>query len=86
MASFFFIAIFCQGFGNIVAFCIQKMHGLADLNGWQWIFVIEGIFTVLLGILAYLYVPDFPDRNRFLTPEQTAVSLLSSFLPGEQPG
>jgi MFS family permease len=51
------------------------MHGLAGLNGWQWIFIIEGIVTVVLGILAYLYAPDFPDRNTFLTPEQTTVGL-----------
>ncbi len=37
--------------------------------------IIEGAFTIFLGLITYLYVPDFPDKNRFLTPEQTAVVL-----------
>lgn len=30
---------------------------------------------MFLGIVAYFFIPDFPDRNRFLSPEQTALVL-----------
>lgn len=42
---------------------------------WQWIFVIEGIFTVVLGLLTWILAPDFPDKDRFLTTEQTKMVL-----------
>ena len=37
--------------------------------------VIEGLITLLLGAVMWFLIPDFPDRNDFLTPEQTALVL-----------
>ncbi|KAJ2928711.1 hypothetical protein H1R20_g8390, partial [Candolleomyces eurysporus] len=45
------------------------------LNGWQWIFLLEGLLTIVLGVLTWLFVPDFPGRNTFLTAEQTKMIL-----------
>lgn len=37
--------------------------------------IIEGAFTLFLGILSWFFIPDFPHKNRFLTVEQTEVVL-----------
>lgn len=54
----------------------MHMQGLANLNGWRWIFIIEGIITCCLGIAAYWLLVDFPDSKRetwsFLTPREKA--------------
>ena len=54
----------------------MQMAGLGDLNGWSWIFIIEGIITCLLGIAAYWLLVDFPDSTRktwsFLTDREKA--------------
>ena len=42
----------------------MQMKGLAGLNGWRWIFIIEGLMTVLLGIAGYWLLVDFPDSKR----------------------
>ena len=42
----------------------MQMAGLANLNGWRWIFIIEGILTILLGIAGYWLLVDFPDSKR----------------------
>ncbi len=42
----------------------MQMAGIAGLNGWRWIFIIEGIMTVLLGIAGYWLLVDFPDSKR----------------------
>ncbi|EAQ83273.1 hypothetical protein CHGG_09677 [Chaetomium globosum CBS 148.51] len=42
----------------------MQMGGLAGLNGWRWIFIIEGIITVLLGFVGYWLLVDFPDAKR----------------------
>lgn len=34
------------------------MRGIAGLSGWQWLFILEGIFTVLIGFTFLLFFPD----------------------------
>lgn len=43
---------------------IMQMAGIAGLNGWRWIFIIEGLLTVLIGIAGYWLLVDFPDSQR----------------------
>lgn len=38
------------------------MAGLQGLNGWQWIFIIEGVLTQVVAILAWFLIVDFPDK------------------------
>ena len=42
------------------------------LRGWQWLFIIEGIPSVLLGIVTWFYLTDRPDKADWLTAEQKA--------------
>ena len=42
----------------------------ADLLARQ-IFLLFGVITIGLGIIAFFCIVDFPDKNTFLTPEQT---------------
>lgn len=39
-------------------------------KGWQWVFLIEGIPSVLFGIVTWFYLPDFPHTAKFLTEEE----------------
>lgn len=75
LAAFYMISLTIAGFAPILAYCISLLDGKRGIAGWSWIFIIEGALTIFLGIITFLYVPDFPDKNRFLTPEQTAVVL-----------
>jgi hypothetical protein len=50
----------------------RHAHELFSDPGHQ---IIEGAITVLLGILVYFFVSDFPDKNTFLTPKQTELVL-----------
>ena len=38
------------------------MNGVGRLSGWRWIFIIEGIITVVLGFISYFVIIDFPDK------------------------
>ena len=48
------------------------MRGVGGLNGWRWIFIIEGLLTVLVSVLAYLFIPNYPSTSTFLTPPERA--------------
>ncbi|MGC5808934.1 MFS transporter [Ralstonia pseudosolanacearum] len=47
--------------------------GAGGLAGWQWMFLAEGIPSILLGIAAYGYLVDKPADARWLTDAQKAV-------------
>jgi MFS family permease len=58
-------------FGGILAFGINNMNGLGGQEGWRWIFYIEGIVTVIVAVLAFFFINDFPsDRPKFLTESE----------------
>jgi sugar phosphate permease len=46
------------------------MNGVAGYEGWRWIFIIEGLMTVVVGIFCWWMVFDFPDTARFLTADE----------------
>jgi sugar phosphate permease len=43
------------------------------MHGWQWLFIIEGIPSVLAGIFAYFYMTDRPEEAKWLTDTDRAV-------------
>ncbi|TPX46534.1 hypothetical protein SeMB42_g03648 [Synchytrium endobioticum] len=57
-------------FGGLLASAISFMNGLGGLRGWQWLFLLEGIPSIILGIFTYWVLPDFPQTAAFLTPEE----------------
>ncbi|RDB25238.1 putative transporter C11D3.18C [Hypsizygus marmoreus] len=75
LAGFYLVSIFLGGFSSIFAYALTLLHGKGGLGGWQWIFIIEGAITIGLGLLTFLFVPDFPDKNKFLTREETKLIL-----------
>src|ERR1700744_1939481 len=67
--------------GAPVSGLLLGLDGAMGLKGWQWLFVIEGIPTVLLGVVAWFYLTDRPAKADWLSAEQKA--WLSSRLESE---
>jgi len=67
--------------GAPVSGLLLGLDGALGLKGWQWLFVIEGIPSVLLGIVTWFYLTDRPEHARWLSAEQKA--WLSSRLNAE---
>ena len=55
---------------GLLAAAIAKMDGIGNLAGWRWIFILEGIATVLLGGLAAVFLPADINSAPFLTNEE----------------
>lgn len=68
-ALFFSAAALAGSFGGLLAAGIQKMDGIGGIKGWAWIFILEGLLTVVAGIASFWMVHDFPDEAKFLSPE-----------------
>ena len=51
LAIFFSAATLAGAFGGLLARGILEMRGVGGLAGWRWLFIIEGILTVLIGMI-----------------------------------
>ena len=61
--------------GPIAGFIMSRMEGVGSLTNWQWLFLLEGIPSVLAGFLVILYLPEKPiNANWLSTKEKQAVS------------
>ena len=49
MAIFFSAATAAGAFGGLLAYGIMRMDGIANLGGWAWIFILEGLATFIIG-------------------------------------
>jgi ACS family tartrate transporter-like MFS transporter len=49
---------------------LLQLSGLGHLSGWQWLFLVEGLPSVLLGIVALVYLTDRPEDARWLSKVQ----------------
>jgi len=71
-AIFFSAAALAGSFGGLLAAAIAKMKNIGGLYGWSWIFILEGLATVILGVISYWMVHDFPDEAKFLSTDDRA--------------
>lgn len=70
MAIFFSAATAAGAFGGLLARGIMEMRGVSGLSGWQWIFILEGILTVIVAFSAFKLMHDYPATAKFLNPEE----------------
>ncbi|KAJ7173592.1 major facilitator superfamily domain-containing protein [Mycena filopes] len=68
IAFYFSAATLAGAFGGLLAFGIEKMNGLGGLHGWSWIFLLEGLATVIVSLVAFWAMSDYPATATFLTP------------------
>lgn len=66
---YFCSVIVASAFGGLLASAIAEMDGVRGLSNWRWIFILEGIFTILTAIAAFFFVSDFPSGAKWL-PEK----------------
>ncbi len=71
--AFFMIAMpVTSALGAIFSGYILKLDGFHGLHGWQWLFMLEGLPSALLGIAVWLYLSDTPEQASWLTPAERA--------------
>lgn len=68
-AIFFSAAAIAGSFGGLLAAAITQMHGVGGKAGWAWIFILEGLVTIIVGVISIWMVHDFPDQATFLSEE-----------------
>lgn len=59
--------------GPLAGWIMTSMNGMNGMHGWQWLFVIEGIPSVLAGIFAFFYMTDKPEQARWLSDSEKRI-------------
>ncbi|KAJ0121103.1 inner membrane transport protein yfav [Diaporthe amygdali] len=69
-------AFYCTGaisgaFSGLLAAAITQMDGVGGYEGWRWIFIIEGLMTVVIGVITVFCLVDLPSNStRWLSPDE----------------
>jgi ACS family tartrate transporter-like MFS transporter len=56
--------------GPLTGALLQYLDRWAGLAGWQWVFLLEGLPAVALGVVTLFYLTDRPEEADWLTPQE----------------
>ncbi|KPI35872.1 High-affinity nicotinic acid transporter [Cyphellophora attinorum] len=72
LALFYTASAFSGAFSGLLAFAIAKMDGARGIEGWRWIFLIEGAVTVATGLVVPFLITDSPESASWLSDDEKA--------------
>ena len=71
-ALFMAAAPISTAIGSPISAALLDMHGVMGLAGWQWIFIIEAIPALILGVIVFFYMTDKPEQAKWLPDDERA--------------
>jgi len=83
LGLFYFGAPLALVVGGPISGVLLQIPAASGLQGWQWMFLIEGLLAVIVGIGAFFYLPDRPQNAAWLAEIQKS-SLLKELSAEEQ--
>lgn len=69
----FVSAAIAGALGGLLAYGIGHMDGVAGMRGWRWILIIEGLPSVVLGVVTYFVLPNDAPTAWFLDEREKAL-------------
>ncbi|KAK5115856.1 hypothetical protein LTR85_009450 [Meristemomyces frigidus] len=69
--SYLFVCTAISGaFGGLLAYAILHMDGVDGEAGWKWVYIIEGLFSIVVAAAVWFGLPNDPSNAYFLKPEE----------------
>ena len=56
--------------GSPVSSALLEMHGVLGLKGWQWLFLMEAVPALILGLVVFFYMTDRPEQAKWLPADE----------------
>jgi ACS family tartrate transporter-like MFS transporter len=56
--------------GSPVSGALLEMHGMFGLSGWQWMFIVEAVPAIILGVVVLFYMTDRPEKAKWLRDDE----------------
>lgn len=64
LAAFWASSNVCSILGSFIAFGVLHMRGVLGRAGWRWLFMVEGLITLSIGITTFFMMPPAPTKTR----------------------
>ncbi|KAI0525398.1 putative MFS transporter [Xylaria bambusicola] len=77
-------ATLAGAFGGAIAFGIGHINKAGGLSAWRWLFIIEGIPSVLSAFLVFFFLPDFPEDAKWLSIQERDLAVHRLRLEGSK--
>lgn len=71
-ALFMAAAPISTALGSPLSAALLEMNGVMGLHGWQWLFLIEAIPALILGVVVFFYMTDRPEKASWLKDDERA--------------
>ncbi|KAK4118765.1 MFS general substrate transporter [Parathielavia appendiculata] len=81
IAWFYCTSALSGAFSGLLAAAIAQMDGVGGYEGWRWIFILEGLVTLALGVACFFWLIDSPERSaRWLDEDEIRFLMLQRFI------
>ncbi|KAI0264759.1 allantoate permease [Gloeopeniophorella convolvens] len=64
LALFWMSSNLCTIIASFIAFGVLHMRGVLGKSGWRWLFLIEGLITLVVGVMTFFRMPPSPTQTR----------------------
>jgi hypothetical protein len=83
LAIFFGSALLAAAFSGLISYGVFQIE-IPAVKGWMWLFIIEGGMTVIVGAVAYIWLPSAPEHAWFLNAKEKAAARARSLRDGSR--
>jgi len=75
MVAAFMAAIPLSGVlgGPVSGWILERMSAIGGLRGWQWLYIVEAVPSILAGIAAFVFLQDEPSKANWLNEAEKAL-------------
>ena len=60
---------------QLLAYALANMAGVGGYGGWRWIFIVEGLATIVFAVISRVFIVDWPEKSKFLTVDERQLLL-----------
>ena len=78
---FYCFSALSGAFSGLLAAGIAQMDGVGGYEGWRWIFILEGLISIILGVAVFFVLVDTPARgHKWLRPDEIRFLEMQRFI------
>lgn len=67
-------ATLAGAFGGAIAYGVGHMNGTSGLSAWRWLFILEGIPSVISSGFVFFFLPDYPETTKWLSADEKTLA------------